>query len=377
MKQQIPDRTPDRVPGPAPDPIPAPAPDAGHAPDPAASAARAPAEAAGEPTAGRRPAPDASPQDGILLAAGLVPRRRPGQWLAAAVLLVLLAMLVHTLLANDRFQWGTVGDYLLRGSVVHGLQLTLWLTAAVMVTGYLLGVGIAAMRLSGNRILRGLAFGYVWLVRSVPPLVQLLFWYELASLYPHLSLGVPFGPEFVSVRTAHLFSGVLAAYVALSIDVAAFAAEIVRGGILAVDRGQTEAAQALGLGGGRIFRRIVLPQAMPAIVPASGNLLIGMLKATSIVSVIAVQDLLYSTELIYNQNFLVIPLLIVATLWYVLLTTVLSVGQFYVERHYARGNGRNDARRGGKPGGRGLRQVVRANLPLFGSAGARRAAGLS
>lgn len=387
MKQQTSDLTPDRVPGPVPDPavdpVPGPVPDPASGPAPGPVHGKAPAQGplaapAHEPAVSdARPAPEVLPQDDVLLAAGLVPRRRPGQWLAAAVLLVLFAMLVHTLLANDRFQWGTVGDYLLRGSVVHGLELTLWLTAAVMGTGYLLGIGIAAMRLSGNRILRGLAFGYVWLVRSVPPLVQLLFWYELASLYPHLSFGVPFGPEFVSVRTAHLFSGVLAAYVALSIDVAAFAAEIVRGGILAVDRGQTEAAQALGLGGGRIFRRIVLPQAMPAIVPASGNLLIGMLKATSIVSVIAVQDLLYSTELIYNQNFLVIPLLIVATLWYVLLTTLLSIGQFYVERYYARGSGRNGARPGRGPGGRGFRQVVRENLPLFGPAGARRAAGLS
>jgi polar amino acid transport system permease protein len=316
------------------------------------------------------------PSDEELLAARLVPLRHPGQWASAAVLLVLLAMLVNTLLTNKRFEWGTVGDYFLRSSVLHGLALTLWLTGAVMATGYLLGIGIAAMRLSGNRVLRLLSFGYVWLIRSVPPLVQLLFWYELASLYPTLTLGVPFGPHFASFRTAHLFSGVLAAYVALSLDVAAFSAEIVRGGILAVDRGQTEAAQALGLGRGRIFRRIVLPQAMPAIIPASGNLLIGMLKATSIVSVIAVQDLLYSTELIYQQNFRVVPLLIVATLWYIALTTLLSIGQFFIERYYARGSSR-----GGPPGGRqhrGLLAVARENLPLLGPVwSGRHQAGLS
>jgi polar amino acid transport system permease protein len=228
------------------------------------------------------------------------------------------------------------------------------------------------MRLSRNPVLRALSFGYVWLVRSVPPLVQLLFWYELASLYPRLSVGVPFGPEFAGVSTAHLFSGVLAAYVGLTLDVAAFSSEIVRGGILSVDRGQREAARALGLGEGRIFRRIVLPQAMPAIIPASGNLLIGMLKATSIVSVIAVQDLLYSSQLIYNQNFLIMPLLLVATLWYVILTTLLSVGQYYVERHYARGSGRP-----GDRAARGFWQVARANVPLFGPAGASTAAGLS
>jgi polar amino acid transport system permease protein len=306
---------------------------------------------------------DSRPADKELLAARLVPLRRPGQWISAAVLLVLFAMLVHTLVANRRFQWDVVGEYFLRGSIMHGLVLTLWLTAAVMTSGYLLGIGIAAMRLSRNPVLRGLSFGYVWLIRSVPPLVQLLFWYELASLYPRLSVGVPFGPEFASMRTAHLFSGILAAYVGLTLDVAAFSGEIVRGGILSVDPGQREAAKALGLRDGRIFRRIVLPQAMPAIVPASGNLLIGMLKATSIVSVIAVQDLLYSTQLIYNQNFLIMPLLLVATLWYIILTSLLSIGQFYVERYYARGNNRAD-----KPPARGLWQVTRSNIPLFGRA---------
>ena len=195
------------------------------------------------------------------------------------------------------------------------------------------------------------------LIRSVPPLVQLLFWYELASLYPQLSLGIPFGPEFVTADTAHLFSGVLAAFVALTIDVAAFAAEIVRGGILSVDRGQAEAAEALGLSRYRIFRRIILPQAMPAIVPASGNLVIGLLIATSIVSVIAVQDLLYSAQLISQQNYLILPLLLVATIWYIIVTSVLSVGQYFVERHYSRGNRRPQ---------QSFWTTVRENLPLFG-----------
>lgn len=326
--------------------------------------------ATGHPPPADEPPPslaalDDRPADRELLAARLVPLRHPGQWVSAAVLLVLLAMAGHTLVANKRFQWGVVGDYFLSHNILHGLELTLWLTAAVMTSGYLLGIAVAAMRLSGNPVLRAVSFGYVWLIRSVPPLVQLLFWFELASLYPRLSFGVPFGPEFAHFRTAHLFSGILAAYVGLTLDVAAFSSEIVRGGILAVDPGQREAAKALGLGEARIFRRIVLPQAMPAIVPASGNLLIGMLKATSIVSVIAVEDLLYSAQLIYNQNFLIIPLLLVATVWYIILTTLLSVGQFYVERHYARGSRRDGPARGG-PSARGLRQLTRANLPLFG-----------
>ncbi|PWI42270.1 amino acid ABC transporter permease [Streptomyces sp. ICBB 8177] len=334
---------------------------------------RTPEEA--EPAGAPPPALDRRPCDEQLLAARLVPSRKPGQWVSAVASLVLLAMLVHTLLTNDRFQWDVVDRYFTRAPILHGLALTLWLTAAVMVSGYLLGVGIAAMRLSGNRVLRALSFGYVWIVRSVPPLVQLLFWYELASLYPRLSLGVPFGREFVTFRTAHMFSGVLAAYVGLTLDVAAFSAEIVRGGILSVDRGQTEAAQALGLGRGRVFRRIVLPQAMPAIVPASGNLLIGLLKATSIVSVIAVQDLLYSAQLIYNQNFLIVPLLVVATIWYVVLTTLLSIGQHYVERHYARGRTSGSGGSAARTG-RGVWETARAGLSLFGAT-RRDLAGLS
>jgi polar amino acid transport system permease protein len=266
-------------------------------------------------------------------------------------------MLVHTLVTNRRFQWHVVLSYFTTSSVLHGLVLTLWLTAAVLVCGYLIGILLAVMRLSHNPVLRSVSFGYVWLIRSVPPLVQLLFWYELASLYPQLSLGIPFGHEFVTVQTAHLFTGLLAAFVGLTLDVAAFSAEIVRGGILSVEHGQTEAAEALGLRPWRIFHRIVLPQAMPAIIPASGNMLISMLKATSIVSVIAVQDLLYSVQLIYNQNFLIMPLLLVATIWYVILTTLLSIGQYYVERHYARGNRRQAPR--------GLWTIARSNLPLF------------
>ena len=300
---------------------------------------------------------DRTLSDTELLNARLVPLRRPGQWVSAVVVVVLLAMAVHTLFTNPRFQWPVVWSYFATGPILRGLVLTLWLTAAVMVCGYVLGVVLAVMRLSRNPVLRSVSFGYVWLIRSVPPLVQLLFWYELASLYPELSLGIPFGPAFITVKTAHLFTGLLAAFVGLTLDVAAFSSEIIRGGILSVEHGQIEAAQALGVGPLRIFRRIVLPQAMPAIVPASGNMLISMLKATSIVSVIAVQDLLYSVQLIYNQNFLIIPLLLVATIWYILLTTVLSIGQFYVERHYARGS-RNR-------GGRGLWAITRANLPIF------------
>lgn len=285
--------------------------------------------------------------DEELVASRLAKRRRPGQWLAATIVLAVVVAGLYSMLTNPRFQWDVVRYFFLRPSIMLGLLTTLWLTAAVVASGYVLGVGLAAMRLSRNPVLASVSFGFVWLFRSVPPLVQLLLWSNLASLYPSI------GP----VHTAHLFSPMMAAYVGLTLDVAAFSAEIVRGGLLSVDHGQTEAAKSIGLGKGRIFWRIVLPQAMPAIIPASGNMVIGMLKATSIISVLAAHDLLHSVQLIYTQNYLIIPLLLVATIWYVVLTTVLSIGQFYVERHYARGKG------GQAPS---LWDGVRGRLPFLG-----------
>lgn len=294
--------------------------------------------------------------DDELRDARLVSAPRPGRWLAAGVVVVLVAMLINTLITNHRFQWDIVAQYFTAPAILRGLALTLVLSTAVFVVGYLLGIALAAMRLSNNPILRSVSFTFVWLVRSVPAIVQVLFWFQLASLYPRLSIGIPFGPEFASVQTATLFSGIVAAFIALTLDVAAFSAEVVRGGLLSVPKGQTEAAEALGLSRWRIFRRIVLPQAMPAIIPASGNLANGMVKATAIVSVIAVQDLLYSAQLIYNDNFQVVPLLIVATLWYIVITTVLSVIQYFVERHYNRSNRDAD---------RSFRQTWRDGLALL------------
>jgi polar amino acid transport system permease protein len=209
-----------------------------------------------------------------------------------------------------------------------------------MVLGFLLGTVLAVMRLSGNPVLRTLSWGYVWIFRSTPLLVQLLFWFNIGALYPTLGLGIPFGPEFVTVKTVNLLGPTLTAVIGLTLHETAYAAEVVRGGILSVDAGQTEAAQALGLSRRRTLRRVVVPQAMRSIVPTAGNMLIGTLKGTSIVSVLAVHDLLYSVQLVYNQTYQVIPLLMVATLWYAAVTSVLGAGQYYVERYYARGDSR-------------------------------------
>ncbi|GHD07198.1 putative amino acid ABC transporter, permease protein [Streptomyces violarus] len=269
-----------------------------------------------------------------------MPRRRVGRLLSAAVALLLFAMVVNSVVRNRAFQWEVVGQYFTSAAVLDGLLLTLWLTGVVMVLGFLLGIPLAVMRLSDNPVLATLSWGFVWIFRSTPLLVQLLFWFNIGALYPTLGLGVPFGPQFITVKTVNLLGPALTAVIGLTLHEAAYAAEVVRGGILSVDAGQTEAAQALGIGRARTLRRIVVPQAMRSIVPTAGNMLIGTLKGTSIVSVLAVHDLLYSAQLVYNQTYQVIPLLMVATLWYIAVTTVLSVGQFYVERHYARGAAR-------------------------------------
>jgi polar amino acid transport system permease protein len=257
----------------------------------------------------------------------IVPQRRTGQWTAAAAVLVLLGLAVNSVLRNDAFQWDVVADYFTSDAVLRGLWLTLWLTAVVMVLGFALGTLLAAFRLSANPVLRAVSWGYVWLFRSIPILVQLLLWFNIGALYP----------QVLGVKTVDLLGPVTVAVIGLTLHEAAYAAEVVRGGILSVDRGQIEAAQALGLGRWRRWQRIVLPQAMRSIVPPAGNMLIGTLKGTSIVSVIAVQDLLYSVQLVYHRTYQVIPLLMVATVWYTVVTSVLGVGQYYVEKHYARG----------------------------------------
>ncbi|MFI6937856.1 amino acid ABC transporter permease [Streptomyces sp. NPDC050418] len=277
----------------------------------------------------------------VPVAPRIVPRRHLGRWASAAGALLVLAMVLNSVVRNDAFQWGVVGDYFTTVAVLDGLLLTLWLTGVVMVLGFLLGTVLAVMRLSANPVLRTLSWGFVWVFRSTPLLVQLLFWFNIGALYPTLSLGIPFGPEFLTVKTVNLLGPTLTAVIGLTLHESAYAAEVVRGGILSVESGQTEAAQALGLSKRRTLRRIVIPQAMRSIVPTAGNMLIGTLKGTSIVSVLAVHDLLYSAQLIYNQTYQVIPLLMVATLWYIAVTSVLSTGQYYVERHYARGNSRS------------------------------------
>jgi polar amino acid transport system permease protein len=267
----------------------------------------------------------------------VVPARHPGRWVATAAVAVLLAMVVNSLVTNPRWEWGVVGAYLTEESIVRGVLTTIELTAITAVVGFALGTVLALMRLSRSPLLRAVSWGYTWVFRSVPLILQLLLWYNLAYLYQHLDLGIPFGPSFVSVPTLSLIDKFGAAILGLGLHQAAYSAEIVRAGILSVDAGQHEAAASLGIPRRRQTTRIVLPQAMRTIVPTAVNEVIGLFKGTSIVYVLALGELFYTVSVIYGRTQRVLPMLVVAAIWYIVLTTVVTVVQYYVERHYARG----------------------------------------
>ena len=282
---------------------------------------------------------------------GVVPVRHPGRWVASAVVLVLVAMLVNTLVFSHvdrggvregRFQWGEVGKYLFDPSVLRGVVVTLELTVIAMAAGIVLGIVLAVMRLSPNPLLSGASWIYIWFFRGTPVLVQLTFWYVgISYLYPTLGFGVPFGPTFASVNANVLVTAFVAGALGLAFNEGAYMAEIVRAGIISVDEGQVEAAHSMGMARLQTLRRIVLPQAMRIIIPPTGNETISMLKTTSLVSAIAVTDLFLSTQNISNTNYQVVPLLLVACLWYLFFTSILTIGQYYVERYYARGSSRS------------------------------------
>lgn len=265
--------------------------------------------------------------------------KHPGRAVGAVVAVLLAAMLFESLVTNKRFQWSIVGQYLFNEQIMQGLARTLLLTVAAMTIAIVFGIVLAACRLSENKVLSLASGAYLWFFRGTPLLVQLIFWYNLSALYPRLGIGIPFGgPVLWSGGTNTILNLWLVALLGLSLNESAYMAEIVRGGLLAVPRQQTEAAKALGMSGWLAFRRIILPQALRVIVPPTGNQVIGMLKYSSLVSVIALPELLYSAQLIYSQNFETIPLLIVVSIWYLACTTVLSIAQHYIESYYGRGS---------------------------------------
>jgi polar amino acid transport system permease protein len=266
-----------------------------------------------------------------------IPVRHPGRWIAAAIVLVFGAALGKSFATNQRFQWGIVGHYFLSSRVLHGLVTTLELTATAMAIGITFGIVLAVMRLSRNPLVSGASWLYIWLFRGTPVLVQILLWYNISALYPHVSLGIPFGPELAQFNANSVITPFIAAMLALGLNEGAYMAEIVRAGIISVEEGQVDAAQALGMTRLQTIRRIVLPQAMRVIIPPTGNETISMLKTSSLAAVIATTELLYSVQLIYAVNYRTIPLLLVASIWYLIVTTMLSIGQYYLERYFGRG----------------------------------------
>jgi polar amino acid transport system permease protein len=272
----------------------------------------------------------------------VVPARHPGRVLGTVFALLVLAVLTHSVFTNPRWGWGIFAQWFFDESVLVGLGRTLLLTALSAVFGFSLGTLLALARVSGSPLLSSLSFGYVWLFRSVPPLVLLLLINNLGYLYETVSLTVPLGgPTLFSYPTTQLLSPFAAAVLGLTLNQSAYAAEVIRGGILSVDQGQLEAAAALGLSRRRQSLRIVLPQAMRSILPGGFNNIIGLAKGTSVVYVLALPELFYTIQIIYRRNLEVIPLLMVATVWYLVMLTVLSLVQRQIERRYSRGALRN------------------------------------
>lgn len=268
-------------------------------------------------------------------------RRRPGQVVSVIVIALLLVLMVGTLLTNPGFGWPTVGKYLFDTRILAGLLLTLELTVIAEVIGFAVGMILAVMRMSHNRLISGVAGAYIWFFRGTPLLVQLLFWGFAAALFPTIGIGIPFiGPSFVEWNTNDVISLMGAAILGLGLNEAAYTAEIIRAGLLSVPAGQTEASRSMGFSHLKTLWYVVIPQSMKVIIPPIGNNVISMLKTTSLVIVIGVGDLLYNAQQIYAQNLKQIPLLIVASIWYIALTSILSWFQSQLEKKYSKGTAR-------------------------------------
>ena len=265
-----------------------------------------------------------------------VPLRHWGRMFGAAIVVLLLLSLAFIISGAKGIQWHEIPIYLFNPAILAGVGVTIQLTILAMVIGTVIGVILAVMYMSPNPVLSTVAKGYIWFFRGTPLLVQIFFWFNIALFIPVVQIGS------FSISTNLLISAYSAGLLALALHEAANMAEIVRGGILSVDEGQMEASMALGMVRSQAMRRIILPQAIKVILPPTGNQAIGMLKATAMVSVIGTHDLLTQTQNTYARNFLVIELLMVASIWYLALTTIASIGQHYLELHYQRDTQRQE-----------------------------------
>ena len=265
------------------------------------------------------------------------PVRHAGQWVVAVVVVALLVMLAIAVYQNPFIDHGVIRQFLFNHLILKGVLVTIEVTVISMAMGIVIGMLLALARETRNLVLRRFVTLYVWAFRGTPLLVQILLWGNFALLFRHLVLGVPFTHLYAfSVSTNSVVTIFVASCLALGLNEGAYMAEVVRGGILAIDPGQIDAALSVGMTRGRAMRRIVLPQAIRVIIPPTGNELINLLKASSLVSVIAGGDLLTASEQIYSQNYRTVELLVVASIWYLAITTVANIGQHYLEKHYRR-----------------------------------------
>lgn len=268
----------------------------------------------------------------------VVPVRHYGRAAAGAAVLAVLAWLVLSIARNESLDFTVVAQNMLEPVVLGGVGLTLLLTFISMAVGIVIGVIAAIARLSPNPVLRSVSAGYVWFFRGTPVLVQLIFWFNIGIIFPRLGLGIPFtGITFWSVPINDVITPLNAAILGLGLNSGAYIAEIIRAGILSVSKGQVDAAYALGMSRRLTMRRIVLPQSVPIVIPPLSNEFIGMLKYSALASVIAVQELLGSVENIYSRNLRVLELLIVASIWYLIITTFFTFIQRLLERRFSRG----------------------------------------
>lgn len=264
----------------------------------------------------------------------IVRRPRHGMLVVAAVAMALMLALVLSVAGNPNFQWEAVALYLFHPSILRGLGSTLLLTALVLLAASIVGTAVALMYLSSSRVLQTIARLYVWVFRGVPALIQLIFWFNLALVVREVSLTLPGLGMVFAVDINDLISPWTAAVIALSLCEAAYLAEIIRAGILSVPPGQTDAARSLGMTRRKTLWRVIAPQATRFIIPPTGNAAISLLKMTSLVTYVAVDDLFYAAQSIYARTFETIPLLIVVAFWYLAVVTVMSVGQGFLEDHY-------------------------------------------
>ena len=274
--------------------------------------------------------------DTALLSGLPAPRRHPARLVLVAAVLVLLAMLVNSIVRNPNMQWPVVGSYFLSQQVLTGIVRTLALTATAIAISLILGTLLAVMSMSESRVIRLGSRTYVNFFRGSPVLIQVIVWFNLALLFPRIGIGIPFGPVFYQTPVNSFMTPLLAGILGLGLNEASYMSEVVRGGLLSVPAGQREAAKTIGLSSWQTLHAVVLPQAIRVMIPTIGNEVIGMLKTTSIVSVVAMPELLYSVELIYARTGQVVPLLVVALIWYLIITTILTIGQRYLERHFGR-----------------------------------------